>query len=210
MSSTGLSELPDLVLFRLADFLKEEDTARLGMTCRRLRDLLPRFLVMRGEDFSVRDSGTGWGVVEPYFDGPRLPAGVKRLTVSVAGWKDQGWGNRKGELFVRLMRAPLQDSNASNQSAKKGDKKDEDRRSRWRQEGETQVAERRGFFGLAEHKETSARLEMDGRESVVAGARSGDWYRFMRRAGGGGGHRLIVRGFRAVATLTNSQCSLVV
>ena len=91
------------------------------------------------------------------------------------------------------MRAPLQ---ASNQSAKKGDKKDKDRR-----EGETQVAERRDFFGLAEHKETSARLEMDGRESVVAGARSGDWYRFMRRVGGDGGHRLIVNGFRAVAML---------
>ena len=72
------------------------------------------------------------------------------------------------------------------------------------------MAERRDFFGMAEHKETSARPEMDARESVVAGARSGDWYLFMRRAGGGGGHRLIVRGFRAVATLTNSQCSLVV
>ena len=84
------SELPDLVLLRLADFLKEEDTTRLGMTCRRLRDLLPRFLVMRGEDFSVPGSGTWWGDLELYFDGPRLPAGVKRLTVSVAGWKDQG------------------------------------------------------------------------------------------------------------------------
>ena len=53
------------------------------------------------------------------------------------------------------------------------------------------------------HRETNARLEMDDRESVVASARSGDWYRFMRRVGGDGGHELIVRGFRAVAMLDN-------
>ena len=187
----SLSDLPDLVLLRLAEFLKEEDTVRLGMTCRRLRHLLPKFLVMRGNDFSVGGSGTGWGDVEPYFDGHRLPAGVKRLTVSVAGWNDQGWGNRKGELFVRLMRSV----------------EGEEKRSWWPHKRaprvETQVAERRDFFGLAEHRETNARLGMDDGESVVASARSGDWYRFMRRVGGGGGHELIVRGFRAVAMLDN-------
>ena len=181
----SLCELPDLVLLRVADFLEAEDTARLSMTCRRLRDLLPRFLVIRGKDFSVLGSRTGDLEVEPYFDGPRLPAGVKRLTVSVVGWKDQGWGNRKGELFVRLMRPD------PGEHPEKG--KDEGSRN--------MVAERRDFFGLAEHTETSARLEMDGTESVVGGARCGDWYRFMRRVGGGGGHELIVRGFRAVVML---------
>ena len=173
-----LSELPDLVLLKVADFLTEEETARLGMTCRRLHALLPKFLVMRGKDFSARGSGTGWGNVELYFDGPRLLAGVRRLAVRVAGWKDQGWGNRKGELFVRLMRPAVA-----------------------QKQREEIVAERRDFFGLAEHEETSARLEINRRESVVASARPGDWYRFMRRVGGGGGHKLFVRGFRAVASL---------
>lgn len=203
----SLCEMPDLVLLRVADFLVAEDTARLSMTCRRLRDLLPRFLVIRGKDFSAGGSGTGWGDVEPYFDGPRLPAGVKRLTMSVAGWKDQGWGNRKGELFVRLMRPDPGEhpekgkDEGSAISRLAGRLFSRREKSPQRTTGGKMVAERRDFFGLAEHRETSARLEMDGTESVVGWARCGDWYRFMRRVGGGGGHELIVRGFRAVVML---------
>lgn len=63
------------------------------------------------------------------------------------------------------------------------------------------VAERRDFFGLAEHVETSAKLEMTRADEVVEKAQPGDWYQFMKRVGGGGGHRLIVRRFRAMAVL---------
>ena len=199
------SELPELVLLRVADFLTEEDTTRLRMTCRRFHSLLPSFLVMRGPDFSLDGSGTGWGDMEPYFDGTRLCAGVERLTVSVVGWKDQGWGNRKGELFVRLMRDKVGGAGGkvgggATRVVGKVFSRMWNRGSSNKAEEEI-VVERRDFFGLAEHYETSASLELDERESVVESARPGDWYRFMRRAGGGGGHRLIVRGFRAVAAL---------
>ena len=172
MARPAFSEMPDLVLLRIADFLTPEDTTKLSMTCRRLKELLPTFLVMRGPDISSRGRGTGMGTLETYFNGPKLHKSVKHLTVSVESWKDQGWGNRKGELFVRLMRAE-----------------------------DVIVAERRDFFGLAEHVKTSAKLVMTRADEAVEKAQPGDWYQFMKRVGGGGGHKLIVRGFRAVALL---------
>ena len=208
--SRDLSAFPELVLLRIADYLTEEDVTRLRQTCRRLHGLLPAFLVMAGPDFKgVPGSGTGWGDVEPYFDGPSLYAGVRRLIVSVASWRDQGWGNKKGELFVRLMRpADRAASSSAGKDEKKrgvakffgGMAKKRNEENEAGREGEM-VAERRDFFGLAEHHDTSGRLEMDESEAVVSRARPGDWYRFMRRVGGGGGHRLYVSGFRAAATL---------
>lgn len=187
MAQLVFTELPDLVLLTIVDFLPPEDTARLSMTCRRLYDLLPEFLVMVGKDFSkYRGSGTGWGDITTYFEGPALRTVVKKLSVSVKGWEDQGWGNRKGELFVRLIRGSPGPVAAG--SCGRGDKG-------------TVIAERRDFFGLAEHSETSASLNLRRDEEVVSRAQPGDRYRFMRRVGGGGGHTLTVRGFRAIATL---------
>lgn len=179
-----LDEMPDLVVLEIAKFLGPEETTKLSMTCRRLYNTLPKCLVMKGKDFSINGTGTGYGDVEPYFDGPLLQSLVKSLTVSIVGWKDQGWGNRKGELFVKLMRRP--DVAASRAS---GTGKDS-----------VVVAERRELFGLAEHRETSARVELNEKEGVVSQAQVGDWYQFMRRGGGGGGHELHVRGFKAVVS----------
>ena len=173
-----LSDMPDLVLLRIVDFLGPEDTTKLGMTCRRLEDLLPKFLVMRGPDFSVPGKGVHLEHVELYFNGPRLHTAVQRLDVSVRGWNDQRWGNRKGALFVRLMRRNVEEEGS-----------------------EEIIAEKREIFGIAEHTRTSAKLLVTRSEAVVDKARAGDWYRFMRRAGGGGGHTLDVVGFRAVAML---------
>ena len=193
MAQPVFAELPDLVLLIIVDFLSPEDTARLGMTCRRLYELLPEFLVLRGEGFTCPGSGTGWGDIETYFEGPVLRSAVRKLSVSVKGWKDQGWGNRKGELFVQLMRRSQEENAAGEGGSKAASVK--------RREEGVMVAERRNIFGLAEHAETSASVSVPRDEEVVSRARPGDWYRFMRRVGGGGGHRLTVRGFRAIATL---------
>lgn len=179
-----LDEMPDLVVLEIAKFLGPEETTKLSMTCRRLYDTLPKFLVMKGKDFSIDGTGTGYGDVELYFNGPLLQLPVKSLTVSVVGWRDQGWGNRKGELFVKLMRRSDVAVSGASGTGKES----------------VVVAERRELFGLAEHRETSATVDLNEREGVVSQARPGDWYRFMRRGGGGGGHRLHVRGFRAVVS----------
>lgn len=56
------------------------------------------------------------------------------------------------------------------------------------------------LFGIAEHYEKSAKVAIH-RHPVVTEAKPRDFHRFMRRAGGGEGHELRVRNFRAVATM---------
>ena len=58
-----LDEMPDLVVLEIAKFLGPEETTKLSMTCRRLYDTLPKFLVMKGKDFSIDGTGTGYGDV---------------------------------------------------------------------------------------------------------------------------------------------------
>ena len=176
-----LDGLPDLVLSHLADYLSPEETARLSLTCRHLHDVLPRFTVIRGDDFKIYGPSGGHWAPELYFDGPPLPSTVRKLTLSLK-WKDQGWGNRKGEIFMKLMR-PITGGSAS-------------RRGSDAQE----VAEKRRIFGIAKHQEEEAKIEITD-DPVVALAKPGDFYRFMRNAGGGGGHTLTVKNFRVVATL---------
>lgn len=173
---TSLAHLPALVLLRITDYLQPEDTARLGQTCKRLHSIVPKFLVMTGEDFRIRGPHRGHWAPELYFEGPPLTRPVRKLSLSVGGWVDQGWGNRKGELFLKLVRGSATDSI---------------------------LAEKRALFGIAQHEEESAEVVLTETEPVVALAEPGDYYRFMRNAGGGGGHSLTVRGFRAVASLVD-------
>ena len=172
-----LDGLPGLVLSHLADYLSPEETARLSMTCRRLHDVLPRFMVIRGDNFKIYGPSGGHWAPELYFDGPPLPSTVQKLTLSLK-WKDQGWGNRKGEIFMKLMR-PGADGRGSDAQ---------------------EVAEKYRIFGIAKHEEEEAKTEITD-DPVVALAKRGDFYRFMRNAGGGGGHSLRVKNFRVVATL---------
>ena len=188
----SLSNMPELVLMRMADYLRPEDTARLASTCRRLHSILPAFLVMKGKEFhadgpSYEESVKNGAPPELYFDGPPLTSTVKKLNMSVV-WKDQGWGNMKGELFVRLMRpATKQTLKGDSLQGKKGDP--------------VMVAEKRKVFGIAKHEEEESKVEIRN-DSILKLAEPGDFYRFMRNVGGGGNHKLYVKKFKAVATLT--------
>ena len=191
----SLSNMPELVLMRVADYLRPEDTARLASTCRRLHSILPAFLVMKGKDFradgpsAYTESVKNGAPPELYFDGPPLTSTVKKLNMSVV-WKDQGWGNMKGELFVRLMRP-------TTKQPLKGDSP----QGKLKKEDSVMVAEKRRVFGIAKHKEEESKVEIRN-DSILNLAKPGDFYRFMRNVGGGGGHRLDVKKFKAVATLT--------
>ncbi len=169
-ATCGITQVPDEVLWHIAAYLSPEGVVRLAQTCRRFYTVLPRFLVMRGKDFNIRGPAYPHWAPEPYFDGPPLSGRVKRLTMSVV-WKDQGWGNRKGEIYVTLHKGS----------------------------GE-QVAERRQPLGIAAHKEQKSVAELRD-DPVVTLAQPGDFYKFTRNAGGGGGHQLIVRDFKVIAEL---------
>lgn len=154
---------------------------------------------MKGKDFdavgpSYGDSVKNGVPAEIYFDGPPLTSTVKRLNMSVV-WKDQGWGNLKGELFVRLMRP----------SSSKQRKEDKSLQS-MNERGPKMVAEKRRVFGIAKHEEEESKVEIRN-DSILNLAEPDDFYRFMRNVGGGGNHKLFVKKFKAVATLTQKRQS---
>ena len=63
----------------------------------------PEFWEIRGEDFSKNGPHDGHWCPELYFDGPTLMTRVKSLKINMS-WKDQGFGNRKGKIWLQLMR----------------------------------------------------------------------------------------------------------
>ena len=168
----NIVQLPHLALLRIAEFLAPEDTVRLAQTCTHLHDVLPRFLIMFGEDFHIYGPSGGHWAPEPYFDGPVLSTHVRKLTMSLV-WEDQGWGNRKGEIFVSLMRG----------------------------QPPRAVLVKRGPLGIAPHKREKATAKLNREHTVVTLAQPGDFYRFTRNAGGGGGHQLTVKNFKVVIQL---------
>lgn len=168
-----MESLPNVPLLKIAEYLLPEDVARLSMVCRRFYDILPRFLRIRGPDFEQDGPRGGHLVPELYFDGPVLKSTVKSLKSSVH-WRDQGWGNRKGRIFVILIRPDLMEKK--------------------------EVAKNNNLFGIAEHNwKTSTRLLID--DPVVKLAQPGDYYCFMRDPGGGGGHKLYVKHFTVLLEL---------
>lgn len=173
-----MEKLDYLSLRHIARFLSPKDIVRFGRTCKHVYSAMPQVVLANeewlGEAFHISGPSGGHWSPELYFDAPELPSTVKRLSLTVT-WRDQGWGNRKGELFLKLMR-PAVNGNP------------------------VEIAEHRGTFGIAEHYEKTSEVVIE-RHPIVSRATPGDFYRFMRNAGGGGGHRLLVKYFRAVASV---------
>ena len=171
--------LDELVLRHITSFLDPKDIVCLHRTCRRMHTMLPEVVVTeyqwKGENFHIFGPRGGHWAPEHYFDGPVLPGNAIKLESSVL-WEDQGFGNRKGELFVHSMRPS-------------------------RTGKPLQIAEHRQLFGIAEHYEKTAHKVLGREDPIIAKSRKGDFYRFMRNAGGGGGHQLKVKNFRVKATL---------
>ena len=164
-SMPTISDMPELVILHISSFLSPEDTIRLARASRFFHSILPRFVLIKGRNFEIRGPHGGHWAPERYFDSQKLTGPVRKLYTSVE-WMDQGWGNRKGELFIQLIR------------------------------GDVVVAEKRAIFGIAEHNWTKAKAVIT--DDAVSKAESGDVFRFMRNAGGGGGHQLKVKNFRAL------------
>ena len=175
-----MEQFDELVLWHIASFLGPEDIVRLRRTCRRMYIMLPEVVLTndlwKGDDFYIYGGRAGEKYsAEWYFDGPILPGKVIELNM-LAVWVDQGWGNKKGRLSVILMRPS--------------------------RTGEPlEIAEDRSLFGIAEHYPKEAHKVIGRDDPVVAKSKKGDFYRFMRFVGGGGGHALEVKNFRVKATM---------
>ena len=167
------------VLRYIVSFLDPKDVVRLRRTCRRMYAEMPQVILTtelwKGPDFKISGPRGGHWAPELYFDGPILPSMVKELQLSVV-WQDQGWGNRKGEIYMMLMGL-----------VRNGEP--------------VEIAKCPSLFGIAEHYEKEEHKAITADHPVVAKAKAGDFYRFMRNAGGGGGHKLKVKNFRVNATV---------
>ena len=174
-----LIKLPSLVLELIAArYLSAKDLVSLSNSCTNfhyLRKYLPEYLYLTGENFNLRGPDDGHFCPELYFEGPVMDQRMRSVSLEWA-WRDQGHGNRKGMLWVQLVR------------------------------GEEVMADSlEDYPNLAPHVNGGAgpvgrmeRHEMKIRDHPVVNlSRPGDRLRFMRNVGGGGGHRLKVNNFKA-------------
>ncbi|CAM9466296.1 unnamed protein product, partial [Hapterophycus canaliculatus] len=90
-------------------------------------------------------------------------------------WRDQGWGNRKGMLYLSLDPHPSIEQEESDHKKK----------------GHRQLTPE-----PAEHDWTRAVVTVDPEDPLRRLAQTGDRYRLSYLAGGGGGHEIRVAGFK--------------
>lgn len=60
------------------------------------------------------------------------------------------------------------------------------------------VTEDKNIFDIAPHNEQKAVKILTSNDDIVSKAQSGDYFRFMKNVGGGGGHRLVVTEFNVI------------
>jgi hypothetical protein len=102
-----------------------------------------------------------------YFALPPLISRISRIQMTI-NWVDQGWGNRKGNVMIRLVNhRDLNETTTFNP------------------------------FGVAAHEWTEQKVVLRD-EQVVKNAKAGDIVEFWRHIGGGGGHTLSVEKFQIV------------
>ena len=108
---------------------------------------------------------------QKWFDAPKFDGYVKKMSISFK-WKDQGSGYRKGKIWLQIIR------------------------------GMEKILETsKSLFGTAPHSYENVNQNLTRNDSVVSEFRPGDHFRFMRNIGGGGGHSLHVRNFKALVEL---------
>lgn len=162
-------QLPELVHNLIADHLLDdvESLSSLRSTGKFMRAITPvvtcEGVRIKHGDFSIRGPSSGHWCPEKWFDSPPLLQPVSWLTMSMK-WVDQGFGNKKGQLFLQLVR--------DNQM----------------------VAECRDTFGTCGHRLERAECTLSD-SNLLKASQKGDVLRFMRNAGGGGGHSLKVHDF---------------
>eukprot|EP00112_Aurelia_sp_Birch-Aquarium-sp1_P002450 Seg1270.16 transcript_id=Seg1270.16/GoldUCD/mRNA.D3Y31 product="hypothetical protein" protein_id=Seg1270.16/GoldUCD/D3Y31 len=138
---SNLATLPELVVQRIGEFLVVVDYCgycHLRQTCRHPHASLSKLrrFVIKGRYFSFhRHENTENYSPRRWFDSPPLPGRVKSITVSMK-WIDQGFGNRKGQVFMQLMR------------------------------GDEVIAEKTNMFGFAPHRWQDAEATINGHNLI--------------------------------------------
>ena len=174
MDTYWLTNVPDAYLSNLARrYLRPEDLVSLcdsHPNFEFLKLYLPEYREIPGESFNKRGPRDGHFCPEPYFLSDVMNQRVRSLTMSFR-WRDQGYGNRKGMLWIELMR-----------------------------DGKMIATSKDDFNFLAPHEEETREVVIKD-HPVVDKVRKGDFLQFMRNVGGGGGHSLTVEDFKVTLEL---------
>ena len=160
-----LATLPELALDGIVEYLPFEDLMNFSQTSRSFAQFQPKFQEFTQSDFSIRGPSSGHWCPEKFFDVPIRAPGIKSVKVWFK-WKDQGFGNRKGRLWLELHREGILIADGCEDHG-----------------------------GLAAHSWEDRVFEVINHD-VVKKCVKGDVLRVMRNIGGGGGHRLDVRDFK--------------
>ena len=213
--SWNLDSLPDLPLEKITSYLPFSDQVQLSASSPSLAHLQPRLQEVHGEDFDKNGPNDGDFHTETYVDVPILTRGIKSVTMEWQ-WRDQGYGNQKGQVWILLYSLSyllLQVPGSILPSAFNVLSQVPFIFQVWLQlvrEGVVVGDARSAYPALAPHMEGSrgrgrgAQESLERRQVEVVGhpvvleARRGDVLRVARNVGGGGGHRLVVRGFKMV------------
>ena len=164
----SLTTLPCLVLDEIASKLDFTSLVNLATSSTDLAHLQPKEQQVSGEDFSIhQDFSDGHFCPKTYFDVEVVTRGLAGVKMAWE-WKDQGWGNQKGQVWLQLVR---------------NNKVVEDNREE--------------YFALAPHTMQRREVLVD-LHPVVTRAKRGDLIRVMRNTGGGGGHQLTVKDFKMI------------
>ena len=171
-------KLPRKILLYIAQFLYIEDIICLSNTCRRLKRILPLWLI-RGPDIEDRGLKTwkSW-IPEPYLETQPLESHVFMVTISMY-WQDQGWGLQKGKIWMQLVRP------------------------RTKKKPPKIVCENKDLFGSVPHKEEFIIRILTIKDPIISLAQAGDYFRIMKNVGGGSWRQLIVRKFKIVVASEN-------
>ena len=171
-------DIPEEMIRYISGFLAIVDIVHLSGTCKLLSNMLPCYSIeskvikINGPDINETGPsypGHSW---QPsfYFDTPPFTSHLFMATIS-ANWKDQGWGNRKGSIYIQLMR-PKRNS-----------------------DDPTVVTQHFDLLGTAPHEMEKVVKVLSIEDPIIDMIEPGDYFRFMKNVGGGGGHRLIVKNF---------------
>jgi len=178
LQEINIVSLPDLALHVIARYLEPKDIIHMTEASPYFEDMrrfLPKYQEILGKEFEKWGPHDGDFEPETYFDGPEMNQGAKSIKMSFQ-WRDQGFGNRKGQMWIQLIR-----------------------------EGQVLADTREDYYELAPHTAGRARFEdrevVIKDHPVVELLTRGDKLRFMRNVGGGGGHSLHVRQFKVVIEL---------
>ena len=99
----SLVVLPELPLRAITSHLDFTSCLHLSSSSPALQHLQPRHQRVQGEDFSLSGPSDGDFTPETYFDVPVETGGLVRVAMAWE-WKDQGYGNRKGQVWLQLVR----------------------------------------------------------------------------------------------------------